>query len=141
MRLSHRLKAALTAGSLTLGIAGTTVIAAPSEAFAANGPCSDIVYDQPTPLHQYPSSDSTTLKFLDSGHNVTGNCKYIYNTTDPQPGTVFMMVNYIGPGNQGGWAYIAIQHLDYGYYSECVDNGGVYSIGSGTCPLYYQSWG
>jgi hypothetical protein len=47
-----------------------------------------------------------------------------------------MQVNYIGPGNNGGFGYIWVQRLDFGSSHLCAyNNGSVYSIGSSACPL------
>jgi hypothetical protein len=116
----------------------------PSVALAANGPCSDFTLASPTPLHPYPSSDRGTIKFLPAGHAVTGNCQYIFNSTDPAgSGFLWMRVNYIGPGNNHGFGYINTAKLAYGYHGLCYRAGVAYEIttASNMCHAYIQRWG
>jgi hypothetical protein len=123
--------AGLTAGAL---ISASLMAAGP--AYAANGTCQDYTLNSPTPLHQYPTDTSTTVKQLPEGYAVTGSCRY-YQHNDPDGQHWFMQVNYIGPGNNGGYGYIWVQKLFNGEYHDCYDNGNLLSISPSSpyCPL------
>jgi hypothetical protein len=87
-------------------------------------------------VHYLPSDDSSispTITDVSSGATVTGTCNYDNNTSE---GRWYMQVNYIGPGNNGGYGYIWVQRLKKGSTHMCVKNGTPTSIGSGACPLY-----
>jgi len=136
----HRLKLVGLACALTAGLAGGVAAATAAPAFAANGPCYDVTSAQPTPLHFDPSDSSQTIKFLSDDYTVTGTCNYWDNTSENR---WYMQVNYIGPGNNGGYGYIWVQRLDLGSGHYCAyDSGQVFSIGTYyagygvPCPLY-----
>ena len=134
-RLRHvGLACALTAG-LAAGVSAGAAALSATPALAVNGPCYDITNAQPTPLHYSWSASSQTVKFLHNDYQVTGTCNYVDNTSENH---WYMQVNYIGPGNNGGYGYIWVQRLDYGSGHNCKYNtGNIFPIGSGPCPLYY----
>lgn len=128
------LACALVTG-LGVGVTAATAAIAASPASAANGPCYDFAIAQPTPVHFVPSEGSQTVKFLNSGSQVTGTCNYYDNTSENH---WYMQVNYIGPGNNNGYGYIWVQRLSYGSGHNCRYNtGNTFPIGSGACPLYF----
>lgn len=136
----HRLRLISSAGILAAGLSAGAAAAAATPALAANGPCYDVTNSQPTPLHFDPSASSKTIKFLNNDSTVTGTCNYVDNTSESR---WYMQVNYIGPGNNGGYGYIWVQRLDYGsghnckYYSGQMFSIGTYYTDYGIpCPLY-----
>jgi len=132
--LLQRLKLVGAACALITGLGVGITAATAAPAFAANGPCYDVTNAQPTALHFDPSDSSQTVKFLNNDSTVTGTCIYYDNVNENR---WYMQVNYIGPGNNGGYGYIWVQRLDYGQGHNCKYNSGqIFSIGSGYCPLY-----
>lgn len=132
----HRIRLIGLACILAAGLGtGVVATAAAPQALAANGPCFDETNAQPTPVHSEPSKSSRTVQFLPYLHIVTGNCIYRDNLSENR---LYMQVNYIGPGNNGGYGYIWVQRLDFGTLHLCDLNTdfNLFPIGSRTCPLF-----
>ena len=129
MTIVRRLRAIGLVGALVAGsgsvVAATSVLTAGPA--LASSPCTDYTTAQPTAVHNEPSDSSRTLVFLNAGTQVSGNCVYQNNGGE---GRWYMTVN------AGGGGYIWIQRLSYGQDHQCDDNGHIYGIGSGQCPLY-----
>lgn len=119
----------LAAGAAGVAVSSTVLTATPA---LASGPCTDAATAQPTPMHHNGSDSSATVKFLNAGDFVSGSCTYIDNESEQR---WYMQVDYTGPNNNNGYAYIWIQRLSFGSRFQCDNSGLVFSIGNAYCPL------